>query len=551
MMTRRNLTATPASVDKPAKVQVTIPTPTQSLSFFLEDVMAIAVNLDALIPRADFDIIESTSQSAPPQTMQIRDLEKDAFFYSGLRKPDFQRETASWSPRKVKDFVRTFIEGDLIPAIILWRSQGNTFIIDGAHRLSALIAWVNDDYGDGGISKDFFTHIIAPEQKKVADKTRKAINKEIGSYADHQFAIKHPEKSSPEVVSRAKLLGQVSVTLQWVTGNSEKAEAAFFKINQEAVPIDRTELRLLKSRSKPNALAARALIRAGTGHKYWSNFAKEKQLEIESLAKEVHDNLFTPLLSTPIKTLDLPVAGQSYSAQTLPLIFELVNLANEDHLKQLHDDTSGDATIMFLKGVRKISNRISGNHPSSLGLHPIVYFYSAEGRFQPTAFLAVISLLKSFDKENFYSKFTEYRNPFEEFILKYKSFSNQVTTKWGSGIKGSENLKDLFRLILNLIIAGKSEAESLEALQKNDTFSFLTPLVYVKPDVGGDFSTETKSQAFLRKAIETPVRCGICEARLHIKSISIDHIVRKEDGGQGELENAQTTHPYCNTTYKN
>jgi hypothetical protein len=495
--------------------------------------MANSVNLDALIPRADFDIIESTSQSAPPQTMQIRDLEKDAFFYSGLRKPDFQRETASWSPRKVKDFVKTFIEGDLIPAIILWRSQGNTFIIDGAHRLSALISWVNDDYGDGAISKQFFTHVIAPEQKKVAEKTRKVITKEIGSYSDHQFAIKHPEKSSAEVIARAKLLGQVSVTLQWVTGNSEKAEAAFFKINQEAVPIDRTELRLLKSRKKPNALAARALIRAGTGHKYWSNFAPEKQLEIETTAKEIHDTLFTPLLSTPIKTLDLPVAGQSYSAQTLPLIFELVNLANEDHLKQLQDDVLGDLTIMFLKDVRRISNRISGNHPSSLGLHPIIYFYSAEGRFQPTAFLAVISLLKSFEKENLYSKFTEFRQPFEEFILKYKNFSNQVTTKWGSGIKGSDNLKDLYHFILDKVIDGKTETEILEALQKDETFSFLTPLVYSTAEVGVDFSTETKSQAFLRKAIDTPVRCGICGARLHIKSISIDHIVRKQDGWAG------------------
>jgi len=360
-----------------------------------------------------------------------------------------------------------------------------------------------------------------------------------------------PKKSSPEVVSRAKLLGQVSVTLQWVTGNSEKAEAAFFKINQEAVPIDRTELRLLMARNKPNALAARALIRAGTGHKYWSKFAQEKQFEIETLAKEVHDNLFTPLLSTPIKTLDLPVAGQSYSAQTLPLIFELVNLANQDHLKQLQDDLTGDATILVLKNVRKISNRISGNHPSSLGLHPIVYFYSAEGRFQPTAFLAVISLLRDFEKENFYSKFTEHRKPFEEFILKYKNFSNQVTTKWGSGIKGSDKLKDLYRFILDKLIEGKTEAEILEVLQGDETFNFLTPIVYSKPDVGTDFSTETKSQAFLRRAIDTPVRCGICDARLHTKSISIDHIIRKEDGGQGELENAQTTHPYCNTTYKN
>ena len=147
--------------------------------------MAINVNLDALIRRADFDIGESTSQSAPPQTMQIRDLEGDSFFYSGLRKPDFQRETASWSPRKIMNFVKTFVEGDLIPAIILWRSQGNTFVIDVAHRLSALIAWVNDDYGDGKISRLFFTHIIAPAQIQVAERTRKMINKELGSYADH------------------------------------------------------------------------------------------------------------------------------------------------------------------------------------------------------------------------------------------------------------------------------------------------------------------------------------------------------------------------------
>ena len=228
-----------------------------------------------------------------------------------------------------------------------------------------------------------------------------------------------------------------------------------------------------------------------------------------------------------------------------------MNLANQDHLKQLQDDLTGDATILVLKNVRKISNRISGNHPSSLGLHPIVYFYSAEGRFQPTAFLAVISLLRDFEKENFYSKFTEHRKPFEEFILKYKNFSNQVTTKWGSGIKGSDKLKDLYRFILDKLIEGKTEAEILEVLQGDETFNFLTPIVYSKPDVGTDFSTETKSQAFLRRAIDTPVRCGICDARLHTKSISIDHIIRKEDGGQGELENAQTTHPYCNTTYKN
>jgi len=514
--------------------------------------MATNVNLDALIRRSDFDIVESTSQSAPPQTMQIRDLENDAFFYSGLRKPDFQRETASWSPRKIRDFVQTFVEGDLIPAIILWRSQGSTFIIDGAHRLSALIAWVNDDYGDGPISRHFFTHVIAPEQIKIAERTRKLINKEIGSYKDHQFAIKFPDRSKAQIVAAAKLLGQVSVTLQWLTGDSERAEASFFKINQEAVPIDRTELRLLRARHKPNALAARAIIRAGTGHKYWSKFDDDKKKEIEKIAKEVHESLFTPMLNTPIKTMDLPVAGQSYSAQTLPLVFELVNLANEEHLKQLEDDLTGEQTIRFLKNVRKISNRISGDHPSSLGLHPVVYFYSSEGRFQPTSFLAIISLFKSFEKENLYSTFTAYRSKFEDFILKYKSFSNQVTTKWGSGVKGSDKLKGLYRIIFDKLVESKSNTQGviLNILASDETFGFLQPIVSSTAEIGADFNTDTKSQAYLRAAIESPVRCQICGARLHIKSISIDHKTRKEDGGQGDLENAQATHPYCNTGYK-
>ncbi|MBH8564682.1 HNH endonuclease [Nostoc sp. CENA67] len=43
----------------------------------------------------------------------------------------------------------------------------------------------------------------------------------------------------------------------------------------------------------------------------------------------------------------------------------------------------------------------------------------------------------------------------------------------------------------------------------------------------------------------------ICGASLHINSISVDHIKRKVDGGLGTLDNAQLTHPFCNTTVKN
>ncbi len=316
--------------------------------------MAHQVNLDALIPREDFEVEDKVGPSSPTATLQIRNLEASDFFYSVIRKPDFQRETSDWSPPKIGGFIQSFLDGDLIPALILWQAGNHTFVIDGAHRLSALIAWVHDDYGDGTTSKKFFDGIIPEEQLSAADFTRKLIKKQIGSYADHQFAVQHPDKSKPEVVERSKRLGRLAIQLQWVQGDATKVEASFFKINQQATPIDATELRLLKSRKLPNALAARAIVRAGTGHKYWSSFEAERRAEIEALAKGTNELLFAPSLKTPIKTLDLPVAGKGYSSQTLPLVFEFVNLANfvkPDTI--LSEDDSGESTLKMLKSCKK------------------------------------------------------------------------------------------------------------------------------------------------------------------------------------------------------
>jgi hypothetical protein len=194
------------------------------------------VNLDALIRREDFEVVDNSAPSQKTQTIQIRDLERGAFFYEALRKPDFQRETANWSPSKNCDFVTSFLNGDLIPAIILWQAGGGSvFIIDGAHRLSALIAWVQDDYGDGKASRDFCENLIPDDQIKAAHNTRKAIDGSVASYQEHLSAVHFPDKSKPEVAARAKRLGSLAVQVQWVTGSTDKAEASFFKINQEAV----------------------------------------------------------------------------------------------------------------------------------------------------------------------------------------------------------------------------------------------------------------------------------------------------------------------------
>lgn len=103
------------------------------------------VVLDALIPREDFEIasdIGNGGNTRNKTTLSIEDLKYDSFFFAALRKPIFQRETNEWDPKKICAMIESFVDGELIPAIILWRNQsGYIFVIDGAHRLSSLGAW--------------------------------------------------------------------------------------------------------------------------------------------------------------------------------------------------------------------------------------------------------------------------------------------------------------------------------------------------------------------------------------------------------------------------
>ena len=511
------------------------------------------INLDALIPREDFEVNEGDTQSSTSQTIQIRDLEGDSFFYNSVRKPDFQRETSDWDENKIAEFVKSFLNGDLIPSVILWNSGKYVFAIDGAHRLSALISWVNDDYGDGIISKTFYQHDIPQEQVIAAQKTRRKIEKEFSSYKEHVHAVRNAEKADEQVLQRAQRLASLAIQLQWVKGNAEKAEDSFFKINQHAAPINSTELRLLKSRKKPNAIAARAIIRAGSGHKYWSKFEEESKTEIVRNAKIINDLLFTPKLNTPIKTLDIPLAGKSYSPQSLALILDLVDITNNVSSDDtLDEDSSGDSTIKFLKRCKKILNRITGTHASSLGLHPVVYFYSSAGRYQVTAFLAFLELVKSFEKDNLFSKFITVREKFESILIDQKVFIKQVNYKYGSGIKSYRRLKDIYLFLIERLSLERSIPEALDDLTSDKRFEYIEP---GEKELGTtrrkDFSTDTKSASFLRDALREPLKCKICNGLIHINSISIDHIERKEDGGLGNIDNAQLTHPFCNSTIKN
>jgi hypothetical protein len=233
------------------------------------------VNLDAMIPRQDFLSEEAADNGAAgdrgKQSASATDLRSGEMFFSTLRKPDFQRETSAWSPVMVTEFVRAFVDDELVPSVICWLSPSRlSFVIDGAHRLSAI-----SDVG---------------------------------------------------------------------------------------------------------------------------------QTEVEKEAKEIYAALYKPPLQTLPRTEELPIAGYGYGTQTLPLIFDFVNISNKiavvDSSKSKRKFTvlpqakpDETATLGVLSNTEKLCRRISSTHASSLGFHPGVYFYSATMKHQPTTVLAIAQLV--------------------------------------------------------------------------------------------------------------------------------------------------------------
>jgi uncharacterized protein DUF262/HNH endonuclease len=524
-----------------------------------------AVNLDALIPRDDFGGDAKNAGGQPRTAIAISDLD-DGFFSNYLRKPDFQRETAYWAPQKVVELVEAFLDGDLIPAVILWQRGSEIFVIDGAHRLSALIAWIKDDYGDKLTSLEYFGSSVPDEQQKIADRTRTLIKKSVGTYDQFQAAKANKDSVSPTMQKRLGQLASGSIQVQWVSAaDAAAAEASFFKINQAAQPIDPTEQRILQSRQSPNAIAARCIVRGGSGHKYWAKFPEDAQTRIESLGAEIYKALYAPPLGdSPIKTLDVPVAGRGYN--TLPFIFDLVNLANDIPLPAkattktvgapLGADINGTITVQFLENTKKRIQRIAGTHPSSLGLHPVIYFYGRSGQFQPLSFLAAIQFVAELEKGQKLKAFTKVRADFEQYIFDNKTFISLTSNRLGSGARSLSRIVELYDRVMNGFAQGRSADEITNGLFQDPDFAHLQIVKAPSPranlkGANRKFSTATKSAAFFRDAIEGVTKCAICGAAVHRNSMTFDHVTNRRDGGTGQVENASIAHPYCNSTIKN
>jgi Protein of unknown function DUF262/HNH endonuclease len=512
-----------------------------------DEPMAAPANLDAFLRREDFFAESDTNKSQQEEFSEIGLTDLKETFLGMMRKPDFQRTTAAWDPRRVMQFIKSFSEGDLIPGLIFWNSPttGNILVVDGAHRISALMAWIHDDYGDKRISQEFLGFQQNKEQSDAAKTTRKLIDSKVGPFAAIWGALENPnakqryKELAPNVKKRR-------LPVQWVRGDAEKVTESFFRINLQGVQLDKTEQKLIRGRMEPNAISTRAIVQCGEGHHYWKDFAEADATKTVERAKEIHKLLFSPPLEHPVKTLHLPIGGKAYAGTAMEVTLELVEFAN----RKPAFGAVGPVTVDTLQKTWRILSKINGMDSACLGLHPAVYFYShATGKHQPSALMAVVKCICEMSDQQI-ENFTLVRKQFEDFLIANARILGDAIGRRGSRGRAVPTLIDYYNLVFAELSSGSAESQIYKAMLNNHR---LAPFSVKLPDFneyGPNFSAEVKSFALITDALTGAPICKICGARYHPDSVNIDHVKTKEEGGTGSPDNARATHVYCNANRK-
>jgi hypothetical protein len=255
--------------------------------------------------------------------LDFKDFQQDDSGFSlwdRMRKPEFQRQTNSWTDEKYINLLKTLKNNQVIPGVIFWLNPdtGHIFVLDGAHRLSAIRAWVTNDWGDSAEAKEY--GYLEEDELRAAMRLRNKINETIGSFDDcRKAALRFKKvvdaKKSPrdeldeETEARGRFMYHLNtsmkIPIQWVTGGYQDAEQSFVNINTGGTPLSNEEVVFTENRRSPVARAMAGIISNGTKPSLWI----DKEEACTKLSKELYNILLTPSdnISSKIKVTDYPL----------------------------------------------------------------------------------------------------------------------------------------------------------------------------------------------------------------------------------------------------
>ena len=327
------------------------------------------------------------------------------------------------------------------------------------------------------------------------------------------------------------------------------------KINQCATKISDAELELIENRDKAYALAARAIVRAGQGYQYWSKFTQPVQAKILDSAKKIHSTMFG---NTPVNLDDInsfSIGGLQSSSLTLDVVNQTVKICNG--ITDIKRAEIGNETnvIEMLHNTLNILQYIHSKEKFSLGLHPFVYFYSDLGKHKIGSYYGILLFIKKLISNNGLNDFIRVREKFEEVIYTYNFIVQQIIRKYRQTKRSYDKIANYYLDLMNVISTDEqlSSEEIINQIRNIPAYKYLQTEIVDNEEVEirGNFSRGKRQQIKLQTFVKSLPKCPICGGYIDNYSISVDHIIRKADGGSNAKSNGQVTHLYCNTTFKN
>lgn len=562
------------------------------------------VYLDHLIPRENLrysraqDRAGSGGVNQEPDMLRLADLYGERLFsqINLLRKPDFQRATSAWTPDDCVALLDSVVNEQIVPSIIQWASPDSkyNFILDGAHRVSVILAWLNDDWGDKAPASSIVDAEQLQQIKDVANIVRSLVKSKIGSFQDYRDIYEARDRVEaqhldPEVVLGTKNYqralffdrlsrGSVGFHILWVPGDHRKAEQSFLKINKSGKQLTEWETKLVENRDSRFARAVMSISSVQSVEHYWPNTAPDDpdKLQLEYKIKEIiagvralHETLSTPPYKTPINRLQQPLLVASadkkpyYVAELLTIVEG--HKGNVPETKVLMEqDRNDNASQLIDKGWRLIADtqdvfrHLTGPSPKSLGLIPALYFYSRDGRYVRSLLYGLIYWLCAGEDDQILAKkrlFCAHRRAFEETLLANKEdLITGLSRKTGSGPEVTLPTAKFYRGLLQALMDHDDdrEAEGFKKAYARLADELRTAGRKARAGDGADarardFSVALKSRARLDELVNASITCGICGGKLDVgDGVQHDHIEEYAKGGKTVAENQRLTHPFCN-----
>ena len=517
---------------------------------------------------------------------------------SMMRKPDFQRATNAWSPEECVDLLDAVLNERVVPSIIMWLSPESLhYVLDGGHRISVLLAWITNDWGDGpGVAAIDDLELRERARQSALEVRRLLQARKIGTYDEHRSAFteytqvesdgKDPHEQlglqKTEMAIRFRRWKSIDIgfPILWVQGDYKTAEESFIKINKTGQRLSEWETKLVENRTSSAARLIMSIAqKEGSGHCWPQKDLEAKDREkVQQILKQVEQarlRLFVPAYRLPIEDSRQPLLGISPARPDLvaPYVAELLTVVagqrgiSSDTEELLKETKGEDSTAVVAEGWELIKEAIEsldniyGPSPRSLMVMPLVYFYTEDGACIRALLYGFLHWIIDGTAKEILSRkllLTAHRGRFEAALLQHKQeLVKRISRRIGSGPEVTLQVGRYYNALLELLVqhtgpvADKSFrnahhgiVERLNSAPTSDANTAKLPSEGSQPRA---FTGRTKQQVKIRELISTFSKCAICQGYLHPGlAAQMDHIIPYSEGGETVPDNGRSVHPFCN-----